>query len=172
MGWTSAEQWEADRPQREAAHRAYDRKLSEVVAPIVATLPKKQLEALRGARRSADDARSQLEVIQRELAEHLARPATELSAVREWALRRLELEGSVPIVQEVATTKQQEYERLLVEARRLLQTEWRTRTQAEDVALEQAERDAAAMIESARARRELIYEVGPRFEIWTPEGGA
>ncbi len=167
--WSNREAWDAARPQREAAERERQRKLDELARPLLATISKRDQQAIAAARQALRATEEQLRGLQAELAAHVAAPPTEAEQVRTWVTKRSDLERSIPIMEGLLADKQQQYDRLVAEARARLEQAWQQRYAAEQAAADAVRREAERMIEAAQARVGEIDDLRSRMEDWTPD---
>jgi hypothetical protein len=153
----STAEWQASKTQREAAERERRKQIGALVQDICkSVLPKslqQELAKLNAASRAADEAVAN---VQRELEAHRNNPPSDMANVREYAVRKIELEAALPIVQRKAADARAAKNAVLQRARELLQAEHARRVQALDAEIDRIRADAERAIEAAHAQYQVL----------------
>jgi hypothetical protein len=164
--WMNKEQWDASKAQREAAARELIKQIEAIMQDMVKVLPKsvqQELAKLNAASREADAAVAK---VQQELEVHRNNPPSDMADVREYAVRKIELEASLPILQKRAADARRAKDAVAERARELLRAEHSRRRQDIDAEIERIRQDAERAIEDARARYRLLEEAAGRLQTY------
>jgi hypothetical protein len=164
--WIDKATWEASRSQREAAAREWAKQLTAMKQDMLKGLPKglqQELAKLAAASKAADQALAQTK---QELEAHLAHPPEDTAQIREYAVRKIELETTLPILQTRAAAARKAKEDVMQKVHYHVRGERERRVVALDAEIDRIQQEAERAVVEARKRYALIEEAAGQLATY------
>ncbi len=142
---------------------------NSIYEDIVAAVPKAVQDTIKQAAARRTQAEADLADVRQRLAAHLGSTPQNRDEVLPYTLKRLELEGCIPIYQDLLAKAVQVHEVAIQAAQPYLMEAWGKRFREADQRLDNIRAEADRLIEEAQLAYSIVHDVRGRLEQFRGE---